>query len=141
MPPMTIDNTFIDFVNSEVPKRISTNADPLHVGKGLIPVTTGLGLETVFERMPDIYELGLVTDDNLILDSSGKARLTKIPHGGILLNMALVKLNDDSYVEVTEVYVVDEQYVQIATEDYNILKDTIASITVSYLGDLEEVLV
>ena len=40
---------FENFVNSELPKRIGTNDDPTAVPAGKVPVTTGVGLLTVFE--------------------------------------------------------------------------------------------
>lgn len=40
---------FETFVNNELPRRISTEADPLTVQAGLVPVTTGIGLVTEFQ--------------------------------------------------------------------------------------------
>ena len=39
---------FEDFVNVELPKRISTKDNPMTTVPGLIPVTTGVGLEVTF---------------------------------------------------------------------------------------------
>ena len=40
---------FESFVNLELPKRIATNDNPLTVPEGKVPVTTGVGLLTVFK--------------------------------------------------------------------------------------------
>ncbi len=40
---------FESFVNSEIPKRLATNTDPLTVAAGQVPVTTGVGLLTEFQ--------------------------------------------------------------------------------------------
>lgn len=46
---------FEDFVNAELPKRISTKADPLATLPGLLPITTGVGLEVELKD-PSILE-------------------------------------------------------------------------------------
>ena len=40
-------SAFEDFVNLELPKRISTNQNPLTVVSNMVFVTTGVGLQTV----------------------------------------------------------------------------------------------
>lgn len=47
-------DTFTSFVNMEMPKRISTEADATKVEQGLIPRTTGIGLGVEFVN-PDIF--------------------------------------------------------------------------------------
>ncbi len=44
---------FETFVNAELPKRIATNANPLAVPAGMVPVTTGVGLLTEFKPYLD----------------------------------------------------------------------------------------
>lgn len=133
---MAEDSSFIIFVNNELPTRISTKANPLTLGKGLVPVSTGLGLEVEFKKISGTNSIGLMTDEALILDDEGKALLTKIPHGGILLNLGMVKLTDGSYIEILGVSIIDSQYVKLPEDDFAELKDVIESITVSYIGDL-----
>lgn len=52
--------TFQNFVNEELPKRISTNDESTEVKEGLIPVSTGVGLTTTF-KSPE--ELNLTGDN------------------------------------------------------------------------------
>lgn len=47
-------NEFEDFVNGELPKRISTPQDPLTVVAGRIPVTTGNGLSVELKPASEI---------------------------------------------------------------------------------------
>jgi hypothetical protein len=42
------ESAFEQYVNIELPKRIGTNANPLEVSPGMVPVTTGVGLLTEF---------------------------------------------------------------------------------------------
>lgn len=133
---MAEDSSFIIFVNNELPTRISTKADPASLSKGLVPVSTGLGLEVEFKKMSGGNSIGLMTDEALMLDDEGKALLTKIPHGGILLNLGMAKLTDGSYLEILGMSIIDNQYVKLPEDDFAELKDVIESITVSYIGDL-----
>lgn len=57
---------FESFVNAELPKRISTNADPLSVPSGMVPVTTGVGLLTEFKPYSENGSVSLETIVSLI---------------------------------------------------------------------------
>ena len=50
---------FEDFVNVELPKRISTEEDPLAVVAGKIPVTTGVGLSVVLVDPVSYFKAGV----------------------------------------------------------------------------------
>lgn len=127
--------TFMGFVNTELPKRISTESDPLSVQRGYIPVTTGIGLGVEFiEASTLALRVGLVTANDLSVSEDGVAILPSTPYGGVVYDMALVKLDDGSYLEVTGV-VVEGNTIKILPEDYEQLKDSLVSVTVSYIGE------
>ncbi len=51
---------FENFVNTEIPKRLATNTDPLTVPSGKMPVTTGVGLLVEFQDVPTGGEIGTI---------------------------------------------------------------------------------
>ena len=53
------DNLFQDYVNVELPKRISTSASPMDVVEGMIPVTSGLGLAVNFMAPDEVPGLDI----------------------------------------------------------------------------------
>lgn len=54
-----MDNEFEKFMSLEVPKRISTEQDPSNVAKGLIPVSTGVGLGVELKTVEEIVPFSL----------------------------------------------------------------------------------
>lgn len=128
---------FETFVNTELPKRISTEANPLEVGPGLIPVTTGIGLGVEFVSASAFApKVGLITASDLVVAEDGTAILPSTPYGGTVYDMALVKLDDDSYLELTGI-VVEGNLIQLEPADYELLKDRLVSVTVSYIGNID----
>lgn len=131
---MSIDQNFIEFVNNELPTRIYYKSLGNEIDKGLLVVTTGQGSQVEFKALGEVLNIGLITETDLILDSEGSTILKQQPLGGLLLNMALVKLKDGSYIELTDVTVSDSRRVILNNEDYLIIKDNVESISVSYVG-------
>lgn len=131
---MSIDQNFVEFVNNELPSRVYYKSLGDEVDKDLLVVTTGQGLQVEFKTLEEVLNIGLITETNLILDSEGSTILKQQPLGGLLLNMALVKLKDGSYIELTDVTVSDSRRVILNNEDYLIIKDDVESISVSYVG-------
>ncbi|AEH03590.1 tail fiber protein [Pseudomonas phage PhiPA3] len=130
-------DSFTSFVNSELPKRIGTEVDPLKVGQDKIAVSTGVGLSVKFvDPLEILPNQGLITAEKLPLQEDGTAILPQPPKGGILLNLAIIHLNDGSVIEVTGVHVRDDVILVIPTEDFATLQDTAVSVTVSFIGDL-----
>ena len=75
---------FENFVNLELPKRISTDADPLSVPEGMVFVSTGIGLSTVPSKLPGngwspLFE----TVAFQYLDSSTPVEVTRIAAGNV----------------------------------------------------------
>ena len=76
-------SAFEDFVNLELPKRISTNQNPLAVPPNMVFVTTGIGLQTVL--MPYVsgeggggaVEISLDPNNALTYGSDGKLYVEK----------------------------------------------------------------
>lgn len=137
------NNQFTVYVNLELPKRISTEDSPMAVVPGTIPVATGLGLQVEFKdpleliKGPESFEelgVGLVTAEHLPLSGEGTVELPSRPYGGVLLNMAMVHLADESVVEVVGV-TLDGRTLTLQNEDLVQLNNPVA-VTVSYLGDL-----
>lgn len=132
---MATDNSFTDFVNSELPKRLSTNIDPLSLSRGLMVVSTGVGLEVEFVPA-ETGNFGLKTDHNLPVDADGAFTLTTIPKGGVVLDTALLQLEDDSYVEIIGVQYTGGDTLQIPSSDLASLTQNIKGVTVTYLASL-----
>lgn len=135
---------FTSYVNLELPKRISTEDSPMGMVPGTIPIATGVGLQVVFKDPstiggPESFEalgVGLVTAERLPLSADGTAIIPTRPYGGVLLNMAMVHLSDESVVEVLGV-TLDGQVLSIQAEDQLQLNNPVA-VTVSYIGDLPQ---
>lgn len=135
---------FTTYVNLELPKRISTEDSPVGVVPGTIPVATGLGLQVEFKDLgafggPESFEalgVGLITAERLPLTEEGTVLLPTRPYGGVLLNMAIVHLNDESIVEVLGVNL-EGQVLSLQEEDLLQLNNPVA-VTVSYIGDLPQ---
>lgn len=132
-----VDNleSFKIFVNTEIPKRLSTEVDPLSVRPGLVPVSNGTGLSFDLVDPVGLVKVGLVTEHNLVLTPEGTAQLSQRPHGGTIFDMALILLKDDSYLEITGVAVEGSTLVLLPA-DYLIVKDIAKSVSVTYLGTL-----
>lgn len=129
--------SFTRFVNIELPKRVSTSADPLTTSAGLIPITTGVGLNVEFvDRDSLIPKKGIVTASKLPIRNDGTVVLPQKPYGGVLWDIALIYLTDGSVLEVTDVYIENEKILVIQPTDYEVLKDIAVSATVSFIGDL-----
>ena len=132
---MATDNSFTDFVNSELPKRLSTNIDPLSLSRGLMVVSTGVGLEVEFVPA-ETGNFGLKTDRNLPVGADGTFTLTTTPLGGVVLDTALLQLEDDSYVEIIGVQYTGGDTLQIPSSDLASLTQNIKGVTVTYLASL-----
>lgn len=65
-------DAFTSFVNTELPKRISTNQSPLDVQPGMVFVTTGVGLST--EPLP-YGTAGISTDEGNALKTGTDGKL------------------------------------------------------------------
>lgn len=137
------NDQFMEYVNRELPKRISTEDSPVSVKEDTIPVATGRGLQVEFKDLNSIFQgtevfgelgVGLVTARHLPLSSDGTVELPTKPYGDVLLNMALIHLADGSVVEVMGVSL-DGYTLSIPLEDLDQLTNPKA-VTVSYLGDL-----
>lgn len=76
-------SAFEDFVNTELPKRISTNQNPLTVPSNMVFVTTGVGLQTVLmpyvsgEGGGGVVEISLDSNNALTYGSDGKLYVEK----------------------------------------------------------------
>ena len=123
------------FVNTELPKRISTEADATQTRAGLIPVTTGIGLGCDLIDPSNVFKVGLVTDHKLPISSDGTVPLSRTPLDGVVLDMALVLLKDGSYLEVIGVRVVGDALVFLP-DDYRVIRDIAESVSVTYLANL-----
>lgn len=120
------------FVNNELPKRFSTELDPLSVRAGLVPISTGIGLGLDLIDPTEFVKVGLFTDHKLPINPDGTVTLTRTPLGGTVLDMALIRLNDGSYLEVIGVKVVGNTLLFLPL-DYLAIKDMVESVSVSYL--------
>ncbi|MBE0438301.1 MAG: hypothetical protein IBX57_00845 [Gammaproteobacteria bacterium] len=140
-----MSSPFENFVNLELPKRVSTEQNPLGLDAGKIPISTGVGLGVEFKLPSEIEgingsgNVGLVTARELPVDTTGRIILPSLPLGDILFNTVIVHLNVDCIVEIIGVTMgleAGQAFVQIPVDDYNALKNDIASATVSYLSHL-----
>lgn len=164
-------DSFTSFVNTEIPKRLSSEVDATKVVAGLVPVSTGVGLgfdlvdpsifgqpgksayqvavdegfegtvgEWLVSLKADItlvdLKVGLVSLHSLNILPNGTVVLPQQPYGGIILDMALVQLNDGSSIEVTGV-TVEGSTLRFLPEDYLEIKDIAQSVSVTFLGDLK----
>lgn len=123
------------FVNTELPKRLSTEVDATKTRPGFIPVSTGIGLGFDLVDPSNVFKVGLVTDHQLPIDSDGTVALSRTPMGGVVLDMALVLLKDGSYLEVIGVKVVGDALVFLP-DDYRVIRDIAESVSVTYLANL-----
>lgn len=133
------NDSFYEFVNTELPKRISTEDDPTSVAKGSIPVATGIGLGVTFESLDTLVSVRLVTARSLSISEEGTFVLPMKPLGGLVHDMALIQLNDGSYLEVIDVVVDTEGVCTIPAVDFNELREIAVNATVSFIGNLTEV--
>lgn len=138
-------DAFVNFVNLELPKRISTGQDPLNLEPGKIPVSTGIGLSVDF-KTPQELELGsgtvsglaVYTAKRLAIIEGGRALLPHKPIGDFLLNVAIVHLNDGCIVEFIDITLVELEgrfYVQLPIESFTEFSTNAVSVTVSYVAD------
>lgn len=125
---------FENFVNAELPKRISTNANPLTVPSGQVPVTTGVGLTTEFKpygvggsvdvsAVLSLLFSGLVVGEIPVVDVVDpaiyylqhpyKSGSLAIYHNGIRLALGV----DNDYVENTELSFRMIHYTYVAQDD------------------------
>lgn len=74
-------SAFEDFVNLELPKRISTDQDPLNVPENMVFVTTGVGLQTTLKPYSSggsgSAEISTDPDNALEYGSDGKLYVEK----------------------------------------------------------------
>ena len=76
-------SAFEEFVNTELPKRISTNQNPLTVPPNMVFVTTGIGLQTVLmpyvsgEGGSGVVEISLDPNNALTYGSDDKLYVEK----------------------------------------------------------------
>lgn len=132
-----ISETFTGFVNTELPKRLSTEIEPDSLKAGMVPISTGIGLGFEFVSSGSLVKFGLVTEHDLALTTAGTVELNQAPLGGLVLDTALILLKDDSYIEVIGVKV-SGSTLTFQPADYQVIKDIAKSVTVSYLGNLGE---
>lgn len=130
-----LSNQFTTFVNTELPKRLSTEIDPTTLEAGQVPVSTGKGLDFKFTSLGSLLDIGLITEHNLPLSTAGSVILTQSPLGGVVLDTALIQLQDGSYIEVIGVQVSGDT-LTFLPEDYQAIKNIAASVTVTYLGNI-----
>lgn len=127
---------FTQYVNTELPKRLSTEIDPASLVEGMVPISTGIGLGFRFVSSGSLVNVGLVTERDLPLATDGTVKLTQSPYGGLVLDTALIQLLDESYIEIIGVKV-NGDVITFTPEDYQVIKDIAKSVTVTYLGKLE----
>jgi len=139
---------FENFVNKELPKRISTEQDPLTLPVGKILITTGIGLGVEFQDPSELVNsvsdfaslgVGVLTVKEAEILPGGVALIPNKPFGDFLFNQAIVHLNDGSVVDINGISYLsinDEHYVKMNVNDYNQLIDIAVSMTVSYIGNL-----
>lgn len=140
---MATDDLFQNFVNKELPKRVSSDENPLNVAKGLVPVTTGVGLGVEFLD-PTTIETGirveLVTVSNIPYAVDGTGLLPSLPLGDFVFNTARLTRSDGSIIEVDgitkEIDVAGNVRVRILNADHLLYGTDIATITVSYLQEV-----
>lgn len=124
------------YVNDELPKRLSTEADAAKLEAGKVPISTGIGLGFTFVDPGTLLNIGLITERNLPISSTGRIPISQTPLGGLVLDMVMIQLLDDSYIEIIGVEI-DGNSILLDTADYTAIKDIMASATVSYLGILD----
>lgn len=124
------------YVNDELPKRPSTEDDAATLVAGKVPVSTGIGLGLTFVDPGMLLKIGLITERNLPIDSTGRVLLSQAPLGGLVLDMVMVQLLDDSYVEINGIEIEGRSF-KFEAADYAAIKDIMASATVTYLGILD----
>ena len=133
---------FQNFVNKELPKRISTDDNPLTLPAGKVAVSTGIGLGTSFTDIStlvgaDTNVVELFTAKNLPVNAQGEVVLPKAPIGDILYDTVIGHLNNNIIVEFTEntlTLTETESILTLPTVDFNNFKTELTSVTLSYLA-------
>ena len=138
---MATDDLFVNFVNKELPKRVSSNENPLTVTRGFIPVSSGVGLGVEFKDPNDlqvggVVPLQLVTYKDIPYGSNGSFPLPTRPYGDLVFNRAMLRRTDGSFIEVDNItigLVADVLTVTIDPNDHLEIGADIVSATVSYM--------
>ena len=72
-------DSFVSFVNNELPKRISTNSDPTQTAKDQLFVTTGIGLSTTPKTIAEVFSI--YHDDPNTGENGKSAYQIAVEHG------------------------------------------------------------
>lgn len=129
-------DVFQGFVNTELPKRISTNDTPTEVTEGLIPVSTGIGLGTTFKKVEDLgfgrpLEVRLISVKNVPVEGYKAELPTNIDPTNIIKPI-MVNLEHGLTVEVIEFSVAGNQIV-LDPQDFVEIEESINTVTFKYV--------
>lgn len=93
----------------------------------------------LLDILDDSQPVKLITVKGLSVDSAGVVQLPSKPIGDILLDLALVKLTDGSFVEFTDLNLDSTgtiAYLNLSLTDLSVFEGLVSSVTVSYLTKL-----
>lgn len=128
-------NAFQEFVNEELPKRISTEDLSTAVAENLIPVSTGVGLGVTFKSIND---LGLDVSSGIsiitVKDLPVNSYQVEMPTGYQVKNIIkpiMVNVGNDTFVEVLDFSEVDNKII-LDPNDFEDLELTVTTVSFKY---------
>lgn len=129
------EDVFKDFVNTELPKRISTNDESTEVAEGLIPVSTGIGLGTTFKKVEDLgfgrpLEVRLISVKNVLVEDYKVELPTNIDPANIIKPI-MVNLEHGLTVEIIE-FTVEGNQIVLDPQDFVEIEESINTVTFKY---------